>query len=159
MADVTLTADILIAMIEGIKSKKQLKNYYDKYEKTFVEDAELLESRFRETMNDFSKLFESNLRTSEFRRVSLFYSLFTALQHLRYGIPSLELPKIGDTKWNYSRIRSTLESVEEVVLTENKQSLNQEQNRFLESTRRATTDAAARVRRATYILAQITPQK
>ena len=155
----TLTADILIAMIEGIKSKKQLKIYYDKYEKTFAEDVELIESRFKKTMDDIANIFGSKLPTSEFRRVSLFYSLFTALQHLRYGIPSLELPITGDTKWNYSRMESALESIEEVVLTEDKLTLNSEQVKFLESTRRATTDTAARVRRAKYILAQITPQQ
>ena len=159
MADVTLTADILVAMIEGIKSKKQLKNYYDKYEKTFAEDVEVLESRFKKTMDDFAKIFQFNLQTSEFRRVPLFYSLFTSLQHLRYGIPSLELPMIGDTEWNYSRIESALESVEEVILSEDKRSLDPEQAKFLESTRLATTDAAVRLRRATYILAQITPQQ
>jgi hypothetical protein len=159
MADVTLTADILVAMIEGIKSKKQLKNYYDKYEKTFAENVEVLEARFKKTMDDIAKIFQSSLRTSEFRRVPLFYSLFTALQHLRYGLPSLEIPMIGDTEWNYSRIESALESVEEVVLSEDKRSLNPEQAKFLESTRLATTDAAVRLRRGTYILAQITPQQ
>jgi hypothetical protein len=159
MADVTLTADILVAMIEGIKSKKQLKNYYDKYEKTFAENVEVLEARFKKTMDDIAKIFQSGLRTSEFRRVPLFYSLFTALQHLRYGLPSLELPMIGDTEWNYSRIESALESVEEVVLSEDKRSLSPEQAKFLESTRLATTDAAVRLRRGTYILAQITPQQ
>jgi hypothetical protein len=159
MADVTLTADILVAMIEGIKSKKQLKIYYDKYEKTFTEDVEVLESHFKRTISDFDKIFGSKLRTSEFRRVPLFYSLFTVLHHLRYGLPSLEEPKLGDIEWNYSRIESALESVEEVLVTVDKGSLSSEQAKFLESTRRATTDAAVRVRRAKYILAQITPQQ
>jgi hypothetical protein len=66
---------------------------------------------------------------------------------------------IGDTEWNYSRIESALESVEEVVLSEDKRSLSPEQAKFLESTRLATTDAAVRLRRGTYILAQITPQQ
>lgn len=155
MADVTLTADVLIAMIEGIKSKKQLKGYYDKYEKEFTSDVDDLESRFKKIVEDIVNIFEASLRTSEFRRVPLFYSLFTALYHLRYGLPSLDQPIIGDTVWNYSRIGSALESVEEVVLTEDKRSLSQEQAKFLESTRLATTDAAVRIRRATYILTQI----
>ena len=33
MGDVTLVADLVIAMCEGIQSKKQIKGYYAKYEK------------------------------------------------------------------------------------------------------------------------------
>ena len=46
-----------------------------------------------------------------------------------------------------------------MLVTVDKGSLSSEQAKFLESTRRATTDAAVRVRRAKYILAQITPQQ
>jgi hypothetical protein len=159
MGDVTLTADLLIAMIEGIKSKKQLKNYYDSYEKTFTHDVGALTARFKATLSDISKLYVSNLRTSEFRRVPLFYSLFTVLQHLRFGLPGLNRPIFGNTDWNYSRIGSALETVEQVILTEDKTELNQIQMKFLESTRLATTDAAVRVRRAEFVLDQILSQQ
>lgn len=158
MADVTLTADILIAMIEGIKSKKQLKGYYDTYEKTFMQDVEPIESRFKKTIEDISNIFNSKLRASEFRRVPLFYSLFSALHHLRYRLPALDKPVFGDTDWNYSRIAASLDSVEQIILTEDKRSLAPEEARFLEDTRLATTDAAVRLRRTKFILDQITAQ-
>ncbi|MCP5152510.1 MAG: DUF262 domain-containing protein, partial [Chromatiales bacterium] len=46
MAEVNLVADLLIAMIEGIKAKKQVKRYYDRYEDSFEHDAVGLEAKF-----------------------------------------------------------------------------------------------------------------
>jgi hypothetical protein len=155
MADVTLTADLLIAMIEGIKSKKQLKVFYDAYEKAFTHDVEVLEGRFKTTISDISNIFNSNLQTSEFRRVPLFYSLFTAIYHLRWGLPYMDRPTFGAGEWNYSRIEAALESVEQVLLTEDKKSLGPDQTKFLQDSRLATTDAAVRVRRTKFILDQV----
>lgn len=159
MADVTLSADLLVAMIEGIKSKKQLKGFYDLYEKEFHHDVDDLEARFRSTLDDITKIFDSSLRTSEFRRVPIFYSLFTAVYHLRWGLPSVDAPVIGQGEWNYSRLETVLESVEQVLLTEDKRSLNDTQARFLEDSRLATTDAAVRLRRTRFILDQINQQQ
>ena len=44
MLEVNLVADLLIAMLEGIKSKKQVKKYYDAYEATFDYDTDVLKS-------------------------------------------------------------------------------------------------------------------
>src|SRR5690606_5696526 len=46
MNDVTLVADLLIAMIEGIKSKKQIKSFYGTYERKFDHDTDELEHTF-----------------------------------------------------------------------------------------------------------------
>lgn len=152
MGDVTLTADLLIAMIEGIRSKKQLKQYYDQYEKDFGEDVKQLEQRFCSTMEDIGRTFpESGLKASEFHRVPLFYSLFTTLYHLRWGLKNFDRPKLHDAAWNYARIRSALDDVQQILLTTDKRSLNPGPARFLEDTRLATTDAAVRVRRTQFI--------
>jgi Protein of unknown function DUF262 len=155
MADVTLTADLLIAMIEGIKSKKQLKGFYDKYEKEFEHDVKELAFRFTKTIGDIERALGESLRTSEFRRVPLFYSLFTALFHLRWGLPGIERPTFGQEEWNYSRLQAALGSVEQVLLTEDRKILSESEAKFLTDTRLATTDAAVRVRRTTFILDQI----
>jgi len=91
MGDVTLVADLFIAILEGIKSNKQIKNFFDKYEKEFEYDQEDLESKFDETMRIISEIFSDSLVNSEFRRVSLFYSLFTTIYHFEYGIKNLVL--------------------------------------------------------------------
>ena len=46
MQEINLVADLLIAMMEGIKAKKQIKRYYDRYEEKFDENVERLEKNF-----------------------------------------------------------------------------------------------------------------
>lgn len=158
MAEVSLVADILIAMIEGIKSKKQIKAYYDLYEQQFDYDPDDLERKFRTTLEDIDKTFEGTLKKTEFRRIHIFYSLFTALYHLRWGLKSIDTPKISDSNWNHARIRNSLLSVDDIFSSEDKRLLDQDQSRFLEDSRRATTDAAVRIRRTKYLIGLITKQ-
>jgi pyruvate-formate lyase len=48
MQEVNLVADLLIAMREGIKSKKQVKPFYARYEKAESDNVSGLEERFDE---------------------------------------------------------------------------------------------------------------
>ena len=83
MGDVTIVADLFIAILEGIKSNKQIKNYFDKYEKEFPHEQDELESKFDKIMKIISDIFSETLVNSEFRRLSLFYSLFTTKQAIK----------------------------------------------------------------------------
>ena len=96
MADVTLTADILVAMIEGIKSKKQLKNYYDKYEKTFAENIEvsrpIQEDNGRHSKNLPVKPADERVSSCP----SLLFIVYGA------STPAVWTPIVGDTDdWGY----------------------------------------------------------
>ncbi|SFA62805.1 Protein of unknown function DUF262 [Paracoccus halophilus] len=86
MQEVNLVADIIIAMIEGIKSKKQIKRYYSAYESDFPHDVANLELRFREVVQFISNLFPEGLANTEFRRNHIFYTLFTAVYHCLFGL-------------------------------------------------------------------------
>jgi hypothetical protein len=152
MGDVTLVADLLIAMIEGIRSKKQLKVFYAMYERDFPEDTDVLEFQFRQTLTDVASVFDGSLKRTEFRRNHIFYSLFTALYHLRWGLPDVDRPKLGYDDWNYARIRNAVGVVDEIFLIEDKRTLGKREAQFLEDSRRATTDAKVRLRRTEFLL-------
>jgi hypothetical protein len=155
MADVTLTADLLVAMIEGIKSKKQLKGFYDSYEKKFDEDTTALAAKFDEAMGTIARIFgSSGLRATEFRRVPIFYSLFTAIYHLTWGLKGMDRAVLGAGEWNYLKVAAALQEVERVLLVdpEEKRKLSPVEAKFLEDSRLATTDAAVRVRRSEFII-------
>jgi len=77
MQEVNLVADILIAMREGIKSKKQIKKYYDQYEESFDDDVEEIAERFDAVIATIGLIFPEGLTASEFSRNHLFYSLFS----------------------------------------------------------------------------------
>ncbi|MCO5949920.1 DUF262 domain-containing protein [Mucilaginibacter flavidus] len=150
MGDVTLVADLLIAMIEGIKSKKQIKNYYDQYEKDFEYDVETLETNFAETLSAISDIFRDELKNSELRRIHLFYSLFTTIYHCKFGLPNFDGPRPDDSI-TYTKIASRLDTINSLfeadsfIFTPN-------EARFLEDSRRATTDTNVRLRRTEYMI-------
>ena len=49
MEEVSLVADILIAITEGINSKKRIKPYYTQFENEFSYDTEILRDNFPAT--------------------------------------------------------------------------------------------------------------
>lgn len=160
MDDVNLTADLLIAMCEGIKEKKKIKFYYDLYERRFVFDARDLENRFDSVMSVIQDMFLNELRDSEFKRVHLFYSLFTAIYHIKYGLKNLDIEPSAQVEVDYSnpsvllRIRHRLERVESIFdkAEEDIMQLSKEEQQFLDSSRRATTDASKRIERTKFLV-------
>lgn len=152
MADVELTADLLIAMCAGIQSKKQIPIYYRDFENSFPYDGEQLETRFHETMSALGRVFPEGFSVSEFRRVHVYYSLFTAFYHILFGLPALDAQR--DSRWlaNSSRVRSALERVEGLFGLPGDEEHSEADRRFLDDSRRATTDASVRIRRTNYLL-------
>ena len=150
MADVGLAADLLIAITTGIKSKKQIRTWYLKFEDDFEFDAAALKNNFTNTLNAINSIFVDGLAETAFSRIHLFYSLFLSVYHSIYGIPSL--PKCLPFKEKTPRqIAIVLREIDEVFKVE-AAALSQPQKIFLEDSRRATTDAAVRVRRSRYLL-------
>lgn len=151
MLEVNLVADLLIAAIEGIKSKKQIKKYYDVYETEFEVDVDDLERRFDAVIAAIDSIYPEGLVDTEFRRPHLFYSLFTAVAHRLFGIPNLSV------RWHGKGIvdqvaRNRLERVDELFAALDATALRRDEQQFLQDARRATTDEKVRIRRAEYLL-------
>lgn len=155
MGDVGLVAELLIAMLEGIKSKKQLKYYYDLYEKQFPYDIDEYAQRFDITMQIISDIFPESLANTEFHRIHIFYSLFTTIYHTRYKLKNIDRPSKLLNGHEYPKVRALLEQVESIFETEDIKQLDNEQAQFLEDSRRATTDATVRSRRTEFLIDQI----
>lgn len=151
MLEVNLVADLLIAMLEGIKSKKQVKKYYGAYEATFDHDTDVLEADFDRVIAAIAELYPEGLVDTEFRRPHLFYSLFTAVAHRERGLPNLP-PELQATGSSAQAARSKLERVEEVFAAENPATLSRDEQQFLQDSRRATTDERVRSRRTVFLL-------
>lgn len=152
MADVNLCADLLIAMIGGIKSKKQIKPFYDTYEREFNHDPALLEDKFSSTIETIQGIFNNDIKGTEFKRIHVFYSLFTCIYHLKYGLPGIDKPTMNILESDYARIESRLENINSIFVKEEGQQLNAKETQFLEDSRRATTDKPVRERRTKYLL-------
>ena len=153
MQEVNLVADIIIAMLEGIKSKKHIKKFYATYEKSFEYDTEELERRFVETINIIGMIYPEGLSNSESRRNHLFYTLFTMVYHCRFGLAGLDAPRPPlMTAAEIERARNALDRVGEIYATPDTGALTREERQFLQDSRRATTDETVRERRTKFLL-------
>lgn len=158
MQEVNLVADLLIAMLEGIRAKKSIRKFYAQYEKSFTADVGELEAKFSAVMDCVARLFPEGVGDTEFRRVHLFYTLFTAVYHCLYGLSAL----IDDQRMPITRVdlsdagsieqaRNRLDSIS-LLFESEPGALKGRPAQFLQDSRRATTDEAVRVRRTVYIL-------
>lgn len=152
MNEVELTADIFIAFLDGIQNRKRVKVYYKQYDEHF-ENKDELESRFDEVISLVNQIFGDTLKKSYYRKPALFYSLFLALYNIKYDIKDLNNMnhKIIDEK-SISKIKTCLDRIEEIIESEN---LNKEQQEFVTSISRATSDTDSRKTRTQFIINEI----
>jgi hypothetical protein len=157
MQEVNLVADIVIAMIEGIRAKKQIKRYYATYENDFPHDVYILEERFRTVIETIALIFPEGLENTEFRRNHIFYSLFTAVYHCKFGLNGLtiegaQVPRIDlTTEAALLTARNGLDLIS-VLFDAEPGAVQGAEAQFLQDSRRATTDEAVRARRTRFLL-------
>jgi hypothetical protein len=152
MADITLVADLVIAMCEGIQSKKQIKSYYSKYEKSFEFNSEKLEKEFDEVMTLIKLVFNEGIKHTPFKRIHLFYTLFASLYHTKYGLKNFVKERQTIEQNRFERVKSSLTGLNVLFDTVPFQNMSVAQVQFLEDSRRATTDTKVRVRRSEFII-------
>lgn len=152
MLEVNLVADLLIAMLEGIKSKKQVKKFYDLYEVVFEHDVDELEARFDRVIAAIGAIYPEGLSDTEFRRPHIYYSLFVAVAHRELGVPGLPPGPAGGYS-SPQAARNSLERVDELFAAEGADELSKEESTFLINSRRATTDEKVRLQRTLFLLA------
>ena len=151
MLEVNLVADIFIAFLEGIKSKKQVKKFYDLYESNFDYSGDELEQRFDQVISLIANLYPEGLSDTEFRRLHIFYSLVTAIAHREFGLPNMEQWMRG-TNTSAETLRNRLERIEQLFCEPDLAKLNKDEQQFLTDARRATTDEPVRARRTAFLL-------
>lgn len=151
MLEVSLVADLLIAMLEGIKAKKQVKKFYDLFEMNFDHDPDVLEARFDHVIAAIFGIYPEGLSDTEFHRPHLFYSLFTAVAHRELGIPGLP-PSPQQGYSTPETARNSLERVDEIFTISDHEELSKDEIGFLRDSRRATTDEKVRLQRTQFLL-------
>jgi hypothetical protein len=155
MGDAALVSDILVAVHAGIKAKRKIKSYYDAFEKFDIDEPAKYEERFDETMEVIRSTFPKNqIAETEFSRVHLFYTLFTVIYHIKFGVVPLDESRIGKMYMinNPERIAAKLGEVDKIYEIGDPKKLNDDAAEFLNDCRRATTDEPVRIRRSKFIL-------
>lgn len=152
MQEVNLVADLLIALREGIKSKKQITKFYNTYENEYDDDVAVVEKCFDDVIEKIAELYPEGLVDTEFSRVHLYYTLFTAVAHCLYGLKGLAARRHDLNPAGVQRARNGLDRVSEIFADPTAEGLSETERTFVQDSRRATTDETVRSRRAAFLL-------
>jgi hypothetical protein len=88
MRDIEFTCELVAAMLLGLQNKKTIiAGLYDKYDEEFPQFT-YIGPRFADCLGFCQKVMGGDIGATEFRRLSLFYSLFAAAYDLTYGFQS-----------------------------------------------------------------------
>jgi hypothetical protein len=94
MGEAEFISELLLAIQEGIREgqKRVIDNCYKKYDDDFP-NGKLHEKRFRETVDAIGGIVGAELPQLKFRGTRLFYPLFCAVFHMKFGLPRLGAAK------------------------------------------------------------------
>ena len=148
MAEAELISDMLIAMVEGIHSRKSVEKFYVAYDDEF-NDRGLMETRFKSTIDLIGDLLEDTLINTTYHRPHMFYSLFITLYHMNHGVKKLEAEREQIRTEDYAIVRSALANIHQIIESE---PVPNKYQHFLDSTIKATTDVPSRVVRCKFMV-------
>lgn len=112
MAEAEFISDLLLATHEGIRafSKQVIDGAYKKYDDRFP-DRHQKEQNLVEVCDTIAGIFEGSLEASRFRATRLFYPLFCAVYHIRFGLPGLTLQRHALRVAKYPRVHVELDNI------------------------------------------------
>jgi hypothetical protein len=116
MAEAEFISELLLAIHEGIREGKKsiIDNAYKNYDDDFP-GRKLHERRFRETMDAIGAITDGDLSKLKFRATRLFYPLFCAVYHLKYGLPRLSSPRVPIKVVQYPKLKTVLEQTGDLI--------------------------------------------
>jgi hypothetical protein len=116
MAEAEFISELLLAMQEGIRErlKRVIDNCYKQYDEEFP-NRKVHERRFRETMDSIGGILGQELPQLKFRAARLFYPLFCAVFHLKFGLPRLSVAQVLFRVADHPKLRMVLEGIDELI--------------------------------------------
>lgn len=149
MGEAELASDLLVVGIDGIQTNKQVEKYYKSYES---EDSDI-DSYFekaKRAIDVISQIYPAEeIKGTNFRRIHVYYSLYCAVYHSIFGVPNFNAPRNNKIEKQIGRIRVALDDFSAKYDNE-----LDELDRFIDASRRATTDTGNRKYRAE-VLSQV----
>jgi hypothetical protein len=109
MDDAEMVSELMILQLDGLQDKKtSITKFYSELDEEFPQRRETI-NRFRATLESITEALDS-VADTEFRRRPLFYSLFGAVYHRRFGVPGMTLatPKNSLRAADNKRLRATI---------------------------------------------------
>ena len=156
MAEAELAADLFISLIGGVQTNKIVEQYYKKFEED-IGELEEAATRFDKVMSYIGNIYPAEeLAGTNWSRVHLFYTLFTAIAHSLYGLKGvgknwqapIDKKSIGKLRVALDQISSKYDEISEDIDNE---SYPADYKQFINWSRRATTDTATRIGRTEFL--------
>jgi hypothetical protein len=161
MLEAELASDLLVSLVEGVQTNKNVEQFYRNYEEEF-DNIDEMEERFDAIMSFVGAIYPAaDLATTNWARVHLFYTLFTVIGHSMYGLGGLQkAPRPDITAKNVKQVRVVLDDISSKYdsYTEDKvaeEAIPRTWADFIQRSRRATTDTGARVGRAEFVCKEL----
>jgi len=116
MAEAEFISELLLAIHEGVRegSKGVIDGCYKKYDDEFPK-RRLHEKQFRETMDIIGGIVTDDLPQLKFRATRLFYPLFCAIFHSKFGLPRLGVARSSFKVSDYPKLKMALENIDELI--------------------------------------------
>jgi len=116
MAEAEFISELLLAIKEGIRAgaKQVIDKCYAKYDDDFP-NRKTIERRFRETMDLIGQIVGNDLPQLKFRATRLFYPLFCAVFHLKFGLPRLGVGRAPLKSVDYPKLKAALEGIDGLI--------------------------------------------
>ena len=116
MAEAELVSELLIAMSKGISERKMtvIDPAYRDWDDKFPA-RKTCEKRFRDTMDIIGGIIGEELPQSAFGATRLFYPLFCAIYHLKFGLVDLHAERKSFKLKDYPKLKIALEGVDELL--------------------------------------------
>lgn len=158
MGEAQLASDVLVALVGGIQTVKNIERYYKKYEDADGLPPELHAAAqvFHSTMAHIGAIYPADdLKHTNWARPHWFYSLFTCVAHALEGLPNCDAPRPLLDATTVAHWRNGLDEVSakyDEYTDPEAEEVPQKFSRFINYAQRRTTDTEARRERASFIL-------
>ena len=156
MAEAELSADLFVALLDGVQSNKTVEQFYKKFEDDPGELDPVAE-KFDTIMSYIGEIYPpEEIKNTNWARIQLFYTIFTSIGHLLFGLNKLDPELRVPIDKNYiGKIRVRLDEIsskyDQVAANPDSPDSPSDYKTFIDLSRRRTTDAAARIGRANFI--------
>jgi hypothetical protein len=116
MQEAEFISELLLALHEGIREAKKdvLDSAYKRYDDSFP-NRKRNEKQFRETMDTIGGILGADLPELKFRATRLFYPLFCAVAHMKFGLPRLHAPQRALRPADFPKLKIALERVDDLI--------------------------------------------
>ena len=160
MREAELSADLFVALIDGVQTNKGIENFYKKYEDKRG-DLPTAASKFDTIMSYVGAIYPPlEIASTNWSRVHLFYTLFTVIGHFLFEVQNLDKKlKLNLKPKDTGKLRSALDEIssqyDEISSNMEDPDFPSDFKVFITQSRRGTTDTAARVGRANFVCKKI----